>query len=558
MALHILINILALCGPKALKMHVLCLFPVCSKAYEAVEDPRNQRAVRSRPANLVLTLADGKNGRAYQFVDRAKCIDVNVPPETIEARQQWKFLISNIATSRADIILPPTPFMPNFTVAFHYSKSSQHPFEPTAAQERAALMMRVRSDAHSFHVRVTDVVKKGDKEVEEEHIVTSQNYHLRDVLYLDLGPFVFQVGHALAEDLDTPAVLRWKQLHIADDRIPIGIAYDEWRPTGRSLGKGSSGSVEVVVGMLSGALRATKHVVVKPHETEKGYRTLAERDVLRTLTATPHKNIVRYYGTLTEAEGATQIYRFFLQACHGDIEQLIASGVAIVHFPTILKHIGEAIEHLHNAMNIMHRDIKPNNLFFTIPYLDEEGFEGKDRDFALGDTRPDALHFFIGDFGHARSWRGHDFSTFLGTLNYLPPEVNKDPSQIYGKSADIFSLGITLMEVLDHPVRKLYDRHYRVPGWTPEQHLDDRTHLNAYVRELQDLPAPSKVQPFLWQYLKRMVAFDPTQRPSITEILATLGDVAVWSTVAGQDVLRYVDGKWCASPHLRVGSRSRA
>ncbi|WP_294489459.1 serine/threonine protein kinase [uncultured Ruminococcus sp.] len=79
--------------------------------------------------------------------------------------------------------------------------------------------------------------------------------------------------------------------------------------------------------------------------------------------------------------------------------------------------------------NMLHRDIKPDNI-----YVDDNG------------------EFYLGDFGIAKQTQSASFATFVGTQPFMAPEVwnARTPNeQHYGAAADIYSLGITLYYLLN-------------------------------------------------------------------------------------------------------------
>ncbi len=84
-----------------------------------------------------------------------------------------------------------------------------------------------------------------------------------------------------------------------------------------------------------------------------------------------------------------------------------------------------AVELCHEH-NVIHRDIKPENIF-----VDNAG------------------NFKLGDFGIARELeRTQSGLTKIGTLAYMAPEIYKGES--YGRTVDIYSLGIVLYKLLNH------------------------------------------------------------------------------------------------------------
>ena len=85
---------------------------------------------------------------------------------------------------------------------------------------------------------------------------------------------------------------------------------------------------------------------------------------------------------------------------------------------------------MHNANNLAHLDIKPDNIIIN-------------DDYTLG---------FI-DFGHTNS-KDVELDTVVGTDSYMPPEVRQVKKQPAGKhvysaeKVDIFTLGITLFMIM--------------------------------------------------------------------------------------------------------------
>ena len=83
----------------------------------------------------------------------------------------------------------------------------------------------------------------------------------------------------------------------------------------------------------------------------------------------------------------------------------------------IFRQLLEAFKEL-NKNNIMHRDLKPDNIFFN---------EGKVK---------------LGDFGFCKMLEVNMAQTMLGSPIYMAPEVLKE--EIYTLKADIWSLGVVL------------------------------------------------------------------------------------------------------------------
>ena len=144
------------------------------------------------------------------------------------------------------------------------------------------------------------------------------------------------------------------------------------------------------------------------------------------------------------------------------------------------------------SRNILHRDIKPQNIFLS-----------KDGDFKLG------------DFGIAKTAEKTSSGTRVGTYNYMAPEVfNNQP---YGHEADIYSLGMVLFWLLNE--RRL--PFYPMPPAVPMTSDMERARLRRFRGE--PIPAPAHGSPALQRIVRKACAFDPAERyRSAEELLEDL------------------------------------
>ena len=132
--------------------------------------------------------------------------------------------------------------------------------------------------------------------------------------------------------------------------------------------------------------------------------------------------------------------------------------------------------------NIIHRDIKPGNIF-----LSREG------------------SFKLGDFGVARiASASMAASTRAGTVNYMAPEVFQ--GRRYTSSVDIYSLGLVLYQLLNMNRMPFYP--------PPPQNItpDQQEHARARRFSGEPLPPPAQADPALAAVVLKACAWDPAAR----------------------------------------------
>ena len=146
--------------------------------------------------------------------------------------------------------------------------------------------------------------------------------------------------------------------------------------------------------------------------------------------------------------------------------------------------------------NIIHRDVKPENIFVN-----------------------DFGYFKLGDFGIARKLENiTGLLSQKGTFNYMAPEVAS--SSCYDARVDIYSLGIVLYKLLNDN---------RLPFLDSEKQLlnpnDRRIAVERRIRG-ESLPAPRKASPEMQALILRACAYDPNQRfTTASEMKKALEDV---------------------------------
>ncbi|KAK5631527.1 hypothetical protein RRF57_007241 [Xylaria bambusicola] len=170
---------------------------------------------------------------------------------------------------------------------------------------------------------------------------------------------------------------------------------------------------------------------------------------------------------------------------------------------SLFKDVTSGLAYLHSA-NYIHRDLKPSNCL-----LHHEN--GK-------------LICLISDFGEVQPGNAVRNSTgTTGTISYCAPEVLKVDARgqlgNFTVKSDVFSLGMILYflcfgrlpyrnaNVVHEELEDIDELRAEIADW--KGFLDER-------RERPDLP------PKLYQLLKKMLALDPGERPTATEVLGML------------------------------------
>ena len=155
--------------------------------------------------------------------------------------------------------------------------------------------------------------------------------------------------------------------------------------------------------------------------------------------------------------------------------------------------------------NIVHRDIKPQNIFVA-----------KDGTFKLG------------DFGIAKTSDRTTSGTVVGTYKYMAPEVFN--CQPYGSSADIYSLGLVLYWLLNERRTPFLP----LPPQVPTAAMEEEARRRRFLGEA--IPAPKNGSPALKKIVLKACAFDVNDRyGSAAEMLNAVDRLLkTYKTVSGR------------------------
>ena len=226
----------------------------------------------------------------------------------------------------------------------------------------------------------------------------------------------------------------------------------------------------------------------------------------RAASALNHPNIVTIHEVGETLDGDHFIVQEFIDG--RTLRSLFDEEVPYPAIFDIGRQVARALAAAH-AAGIVHRDIKPENIM-----LRADGYV-KVLDFGLAR---------VAELGPVTNTTVSDLATMpgtlVGTMAYMAPEQAR--GETCGPPADVFALGIVLYEM--------------TAGVRP---FVARTSLGVMASILSDQPAPlSRLNPAvpfaLDALVQRMLAKDPSRRPTAREVDDELGALQGGVTMAAQ------------------------
>ncbi len=167
-------------------------------------------------------------------------------------------------------------------------------------------------------------------------------------------------------------------------------------------------------------------------------------------------------------------------------------GLSVNEVERLAYQIATALGAMHK-MNMLHRDVKPDNI-----YLDSK------------------KQFFLGDFGVSKQEASSSYNTLAGTQPYIAPEVWRITrgESTYSQTADIYSYGLTLYYLLNNNLLPLVK-----PGAT----TNDRSAAVADRLRGKRFPPPANGSVKLKSIVMKCCEFAPEKRfQSMNEVLEAL------------------------------------
>ncbi|MQM15734.1 hypothetical protein Taro_048685 [Colocasia esculenta] len=266
------------------------------------------------------------------------------------------------------------------------------------------------------------------------------------------------------------------------------------------LSEGGFGSV------YKGKLETGQWVAIKQHKNASMQGEKEFISEVHVLSKARHKNVVTLIGSCSEENQLLLVYEYI---CNGSLDKHLSdcSPKVLSWRERIKIALGAAtgLKYLHQN-NIIHRDVRPNNILITHNY-----------------------QALIGDFGLAKT--RHDLPDYsekniLGAFGYLAPEYAENGSAT--TKTDVYSFGITLLELITGHGRGHV-------GWAMPL-LRERRYPALIDEKIQD---SYDVHQLFWMVsvAERCLSKEPDKRPSMKEVMNAMQCIMDNRTVTGLDFL---------------------
>ncbi|KAI5475809.1 mitogen-activated protein kinase kinase kinase [Pseudohyphozyma bogoriensis] len=293
---------------------------------------------------------------------------------------------------------------------------------------------------------------------------------------------------------------------------------------GKFIGGGTFGQVYLAVNLDTGDELAVKEIRFQdlasaPHLS----KTIA--DEMKVMEMLRHPNIVEYYGIEVHRD---KVYIFEEYCSGGSLANLLEHGRVeeeIVIQVYALQMLSGLI-YLHSE-NIVHRDIKPDNILLTgtgeLKFVDFGAAKvlAKNSKTIAGRSRVSPL---AGPDGMAEA------NSLTGTPMYLSPETVKGERRGKKGAMDVWSLGCVILEC--------------ATGHRPWSNLDNEWaimfHIGIAVQH-PPLPEPGELSEEGIDFIRQCLTIDPDQRPTAAELMSHPWIINAQQALNGYDDEYYED-----------------
>eukprot|EP01119_Soliformovum_irregulare_P019453 TRINITY_DN6156_c0_g1_i1.p1 TRINITY_DN6156_c0_g1~~TRINITY_DN6156_c0_g1_i1.p1 ORF type:complete len:1408 (-),score=424.58 TRINITY_DN6156_c0_g1_i1:57-4280(-) len=265
--------------------------------------------------------------------------------------------------------------------------------------------------------------------------------------------------------------------------------FDSEFKLGERIGKGAHGNVHKATHIPSGITVAVKS---RDIYTKKELQEMMDEIEMMRTSESPY--VVKFFGNHMSGLGGKQgrkkakmwiVMEYCLLGSIQDIMTIRKKPLSEPQICCICANVLRGIAYLHSNKKI-HRDVKSANIL-----MDEEG-EAKLADFGISGRLHNTMD---------------KKSTLIGTSHFLAPEVVMETGEGYDAKVDIWSLGITLVEMAEM-VPPRYDEHpMKVIFSIPNNPPPTLRTPSAWSREFND-------------FIAKCLVKDPIERATAQSLLS--------------------------------------
>jgi len=243
----------------------------------------------------------------------------------------------------------------------------------------------------------------------------------------------------------------------------------------KTLQKGKFGVVKLGKHIVTGEKVAIKVIDKQQQKQRTLDEMLKEADIMKRLD---HHNIIKVHEII---DTENTFYIIMEYASNGDLFSRLDCGrMDETEAKEKFKQIISAIRYCHEEKNVIHRDLKPDNVLF-----DSQN------------------NIKIADFGLSEEFvPGEKLFTFCGTPEYMAPEVFQG-HKFDGPKVDVWSLGVMLYEMLTATLP--------FPGTTWPHIIERVLHGKYYV--------PEYISQDCRDLLSKMLVLDPSKRANMDVVM---------------------------------------